>query len=41
MSFFKNEEQESKTGLVWGLVPVGTSKTGLLILSSCAGKVDD
>jgi hypothetical protein len=23
MSFFKNEEQEGKTGLVWGLVLVG------------------
>jgi hypothetical protein len=23
MSFFKNREQESKTGPVWGLVPVG------------------
>jgi hypothetical protein len=23
MSFFKNREQEGKTGPVWGLVPVG------------------
>jgi hypothetical protein len=23
MSFFKNKEQEGKTGPVWGLVPVG------------------
>jgi hypothetical protein len=23
MSFFKNRGQEGKTGLVWGLVPVG------------------
>jgi hypothetical protein len=27
MSFFKNREQEGKTGPVWGLVPVGGRRT--------------
>jgi hypothetical protein len=26
MSFFKSGEQEGKTGLVWGLVPVGVER---------------
>jgi hypothetical protein len=26
MPFFKNGEQEDKTGPVWGLVPVGVGK---------------
>jgi hypothetical protein len=28
MSFFKNREQEGKTGPVWGLEPVGGRKEG-------------